>query len=147
MSVRDIIKEFKKTDQYAGVEIEYKFPKAGPPSKNDLIIQLSSTSFDDLKLSARSIRDWASNYASLEQINDSAPKPGIDWQIEIRRDDASRFNADTTMVGNTIQFMTNGLKLADIYLMTRQKRYCCSLSGNERDIGRLKKLRVKQRAV
>ncbi|MCY9843719.1 efflux RND transporter permease subunit [Vibrio caribbeanicus] len=146
VSVRDIIKELKKkTDQYAGVEIEYKFPKAGPPSKNDLIIQLSSMSFDDLNLSARLIRDWASHYASLEQINDSAPKPGIDWQVEIRRDDASRFNADTTMVGNTIQFMTNGLQIGG-YLpddASEEVDIVVRYPGDKRDIGRLEKLRVK----
>ncbi|MGI3027405.1 efflux RND transporter permease subunit, partial [Vibrio cholerae] len=45
--VKTIIEELKQvTDQFAGVEIEYKFPDAGPPSEHDLVIELSARSPD-----------------------------------------------------------------------------------------------------
>lgn len=66
-------------------------------------------------------------------------------EIDIRRDDAARFGADATLVGNTVQFVTNGLKIGDylpddndeqVYILVR-------FPEEHRDIGRFDELRVK----
>ncbi|MGR5456468.1 efflux RND transporter permease subunit, partial [Vibrio alfacsensis] len=72
-------------------------------------------------------------------------KPGIDWQIDISRDDASRFAADATLVGNTVQFVTNGLKIGD-YLpddSTEEVDILVRFPSDKRDIGRFDELRIK----
>ena len=112
--VKTIIDELKQTtDQYAGVEIEYKFPDAGPPVEHDLVIEMSTRITGELDRAAKMVRHWADAYPAFTNISDTSSKEGIDWQIDIRRDDASRFLADATLVGNTVQFVTNGLKLGD----------------------------------
>ncbi|HAS8147565.1 TPA: hypothetical protein I7668_22845, partial [Vibrio vulnificus] len=41
--VKEIIDELKQTTStFSGVEIEYKFPDAGPPVEHDLVIEMSS---------------------------------------------------------------------------------------------------------
>ncbi|PMH93716.1 efflux RND transporter permease subunit, partial [Vibrio cyclitrophicus] len=113
-SVKAIIEELKvQTDQYAGVEIEYKFPDAGPPVENDLVIELSAKTPEQLNQAAKIVRNWADGNQALTNISDTASKDGIDWKVDIRRDDAARFSADATLVGNTVQFVTNGLKIGD----------------------------------
>ncbi|MBJ2144970.1 efflux RND transporter permease subunit [Vibrio sp. IB15] len=145
-SVKAIIEELKqKTDQYAGVEIEYKFPDAGPPVENDLVIELSAKTPEQLNLAAKIVRSWADGNQTLTNISDTASKDGIDWKVDIRRADAARFAADATVVGNTVQFVTNGLKIGD-YLpddSAEEVDILVRYPNDKRDIGRFDQLRVK----
>ncbi|NVN81942.1 MULTISPECIES: efflux RND transporter permease subunit [unclassified Vibrio] len=145
-SVKVIIDELKvKTDQYAGVEIEYKFPDAGPPVENDLVIELSAKTPEQLNQVAKIVRSWADGNQALTNISDTASKDGIDWKVDIRRDDAARFAADATLVGNTVQFVTNGLKIGD-YLpddSSEEVDILVRYPNDKRDIGRFDQLRVK----
>ncbi|CAK2077774.1 multidrug efflux pump [Vibrio crassostreae] len=145
-SVKAIIDELKvQTDQYAGVEIEYKFPDAGPPVENDLVIELSAKTPEQLNQAAKIVRNWAEGNQALTNINDTASKDGIDWKVDIRRDDAARFAADATLVGNTVQFVTNGLKIGD-YLpddSSEEVDILVRYPNDKRDIGRFDQLRVK----
>ncbi|WP_186171219.1 efflux RND transporter permease subunit [Vibrio chagasii] len=145
-SVKAIIEELKdQTDQYAGVEIEYKFPDAGPPVENDLVIELSAKTPEQLNQAAKIVRSWADGNQALTNISDTASKDGIDWKVDIRRDDAARFAADATLVGNTVQFVTNGLKIGD-YLpddSAEEVDILVRYPNDKRDIGRFDQLRVK----
>ncbi|MEZ8446608.1 efflux RND transporter permease subunit [Vibrio splendidus] len=145
-SVKAIIEELKvHTDQYAGVEIEYKFPDAGPPVENDLVIELSAKTPEQLNQAAKIVRNWADGNQALTNISDTASKDGIDWKVDIRRDDAARFSADATLVGNTVQFVTNGLKIGD-YLpddSSEEVDILVRYPSDKRDIGRFDQLRVK----
>ncbi|OED62616.1 acriflavin resistance protein [Vibrio tasmaniensis ZS-17] len=145
-SVKAIIDELKvQTDQYAGVEIEYKFPDAGPPVENDLVIELSAKTPEQLNQAAKIVRNWADGNQALTNISDTASKDGIDWKVDIRRDDAARFAADATLVGNTVQFVTNGLKIGD-YLpddSSEEVDILVRYPSDKRDIGRFDQLRVK----
>ena len=38
--------------------------------------------------------------------------PGIEWRLTVDREAAARFGADVLSVGNAVQMITNGLKLA-----------------------------------
>jgi len=144
--VVDIIDELKKTtEKFSGVEIEYKFPDAGPPSEHDVVIELSGNNAENLALAAKKVRHWADGYGAFTNISDSSSKPGIDWRIDIHRDDASRFAADATLVGNTVQFVTNGLKIGD-YLpddANEEVDILVRYPEDKRDIGRFDQLRVK----
>lgn len=144
--VKTIIEELKQqTDHYAGVEIEYKFPDAGPPVAHDLVIEMSARIPGELDNAAKLVRQWADNHPAFTNISDTSSKEGIDWQIDIRRDDASRFAADATLVGNTVQFVTNGLKIGD-YLpddATEEVDILVRYPEEKRDIGRFDQLRVK----
>ncbi|CCN45214.1 Multidrug efflux transporter VexF [Vibrio nigripulchritudo MADA3029] len=147
--VKVIIDELREaTDKFAGVEIEYKFPDAGPPVENDLVIEMSSRIPSGLDDAAKIVRHWADSYPAFTNLNDTSSKEGIDWQIDIRRDDASRFAADATLVGNTVQFVTNGLKIGD-YLpddANEEVDILVRFPEDKRDIGRFDQLRVKTQA-
>ncbi|MEH0742030.1 efflux RND transporter permease subunit [Vibrio cholerae] len=147
--VKTIIEELKaQTDHYAGVEIEYKFPDAGPPVEHDLVIEMSARIPTELDSAAKVVRHWADGYEAFTNVSDTSSKEGIDWQIDIRRDDASRFLADATLVGNTVQFVTNGLKLGD-YLpddANEEVDILVRYPAEKRDIGRFDQLKVKTAA-
>lgn len=143
-----IIEELRQTTQhFPGIEVEYAFPNAGPPVEHDVVIELSllEGTQDKLQQAAILVRQWAETNPAFTNLSDSIDKPGIDWSINIKRDDASRFGADALLLGNTIQLMTNGMKISD-YLPDHQNQEVDILVrylAEYRDIGGFDTLRVK----
>ncbi|OBT17260.1 acriflavin resistance protein [Vibrio sp. UCD-FRSSP16_10] len=144
--IKDIIEELRsQTDQFAGVEIEYKFPDAGPPVENDLVIEVTARDAHLIDASAKKIRLWADSNPALTNVSDNSSKEGIDWTIDVDRADAARFGADASLVGNTVQFVTNGLRVGD-YLpddTDDEVDILVRYPEDKRDIGRFDELRVK----
>lgn len=97
----------------AGLDIEIAVDQNGPQSGKDLQIQLSSRYPELLNEAALKIRSALDDNDKFTAVSDSAPKPGIEWQLKVNRSDAARFGADATLVGSTVQFVTNGLKIGE----------------------------------
>ncbi|MDD1794183.1 efflux RND transporter permease subunit [Enterovibrio sp. ZSDZ42] len=144
--VKEIIEELReKTDDLSGLELEFKKPDAGPPSEHDLSIEVTATNSADIESAAKQVRDLLAQNTAFTNFSDTLTKPGIDWSIDINRTDAARFGADATVVGNTVQFVTNGLKIGD-YLpddSTDEVDILVRYPEDKRDIGRFDELRVK----
>ena len=144
--VKEIIAKLReKTADLAGIELEFKYPQAGPPSEHDLVIEISGTNDKEMSDAVKQIRLWVESEPAFTNISDSASKPGIDWEININRDDAARFGGDATLVGNTVQFVTNGLKIGE-YLpddTDEEVDILVRYPQSKRDIGRFDELRVK----
>jgi multidrug efflux pump len=97
----------------SGMDIEISPDQNGPQSGKDLQIQLSSRFPELLGEAALKIRTVLDNNEKFTSVSDTAPKPGIEWQLKVNRADAARFGADATLVGSTVQFLTNGLKIGE----------------------------------
>jgi len=100
-----------RTDMLAGVEIELKKDQAGPPSGKDLQIELSSRYPALLQGAADKLHHALAGKPYFINLEDDGEKPGIEWQFKINRADAARYGADATLLGSSVQFLTNGLKL------------------------------------
>lgn len=144
--IKDIIAEMReKTADIAGIELEFKFPQAGPPSAHDVVIEVSGNNTEDMNDAVRQVRYWLESHQAFTNISDSADKEGIDWEININRDDAARFGGDATLVGNTVQFVTNGLKIGDFLPDDTDEEVdiLVRYPEDKRDFGRFDELRVK----
>ncbi|AMG31040.1 AcrB/AcrD/AcrF family protein [Grimontia hollisae] len=144
--VKEIIEELRdKTADLAGLELEFKKPDAGPPSDHDLSIEVSAADNSLIAPAAKQIRALLEQDPAFTNYSDTLTKPGIDWAIDIDREDAARFGADALLVGNTVQFVTNGLKIGD-YLpddANEEVDILVRYPEEKRDIGRFDELRVK----
>ena len=110
----DVLKETQsRLKGMAGIDIEITPDQNGPQSGKDLQIQLSSRFPELLDEAALKIRTALDNNDKFTSVSDTASKPGIEWQLKVNRADAARFGADATLVGSTVQFITNGLKIGD----------------------------------
>ncbi|UXI00081.1 efflux RND transporter permease subunit [Photobacterium sp. TY1-4] len=144
--IKDIIAELReKTADLAGIELEFTSPDAGPPSEHDLLIEVSGNNSTEMSQTVQLIRRWIESQPAFTNISDSDNKPGIDWEINIARDDAARFGGDATLVGNTVQFVTNGLKIGE-YLPNdtdEEVDILVRYPQDKRDIGQFNELRIK----
>lgn len=133
------------TSELAGVEIEIRKDENGPGGGKDLSIELSSKFPDVLNEEARHIRNAIENDGAFVNVDDSASKPGIEWQLKLNRADAARFGADATMLGANVQMVTNGLKLGEYRPddVDDEIDIRVRFPADKRDLGRLETLRVK----
>jgi multidrug efflux pump len=96
-----------------GLDIEIAPDQNGPQSGKDLQIQLSSRFPELLNEATLKVRAALQENDKFTSISDTSSKPGIEWQLKVNRSNAARFGADATLVGSTVQFVTNGLKIGE----------------------------------
>lgn len=46
-------------------------------------------------------------------IEDSRPLPGLEWRVDINREEAARYGADVATLGAAVQMLTTGLLVAE----------------------------------
>jgi multidrug efflux pump len=111
-SAAEIIADIQtRTKDLPGVEIELKKDQAGPPTGKALQIELSSRYPELLQAAADKLHHVLATKPYLINLEDDGEKPGIEWQFQINRADAARYGADATLLGSSVQFLTNGLML------------------------------------
>jgi len=99
------------TSDIPGIIIEKSEAMMGPTSGIDIQIEFASNDRDALKSSVIAISRMMTNHPDLADVSDNLPLNGIEWQIDVDRESASRFGADMSSVGSSIRMITNGLKV------------------------------------
>ncbi len=75
-------------------------------------IQLSSSFPELLEPAIAELNGLFQQDGGLVDVEDSRPLPGIEWEIKVDREQAARFGADVTSVGNAIKLVTNGINIS-----------------------------------
>ncbi|GAB2687186.1 efflux RND transporter permease subunit [Aliiglaciecola sp. 3_MG-2023] len=128
-----------------GLDIEVTPDQEGPQSGKDLQIEISSRFPELLNEAALKIRKALDANDKFTSIGDTASKPGIEWQLKVNRSDAARFGADATLVGNTVQFVTTGLRIGEYRPddVDDELDIRVRFPSTDRYIGKLDELRLK----
>jgi multidrug efflux pump len=109
---REILAEVReRTRDLAGLIIETREQEAGPPVGKPVQIELSSRYPELLPRAVQQVQAGFQEIGGLIDVTDSRSVPGIEWQIEVDRAEASRFGADITTVGSAVQLVTNGIRI------------------------------------
>ena len=97
-----------------GVRAEIVTIEQGPPVGKEIQVELAGENLDLLFLEAERIRAFMeTEMTGLIDIDDTAPIPGIEWQINVDRAQAAMFGANMTEIGAAIQLLTNGIFMGD----------------------------------
>jgi len=103
----------ERTADIAGIIVEPEAQDPGLSSGKPVQIEISSRRPELLPDAVAKIRAGLEQIGGLVDITDTRPIPGIEWRLRVDRDQAARFGADITTVGNAIQLVTNGIKIGD----------------------------------
>ncbi len=103
----------KRVADIPGLQIETRMPEVGPATGKPIDIEVSATDNEVLRRSVGLIRAELETIPGVINAEDTAPLPGIEWQLKVDRAEAAKFGADVTLVGSIIQLVTNGIKLGD----------------------------------
>ena len=97
-----------------GARAEVVSLEQGPPVGKEIQIELSGDELEPLFAEAARIRSFMENeMTGLIDIDDTAPVPGIEWEIEVDRARAAMMGASMAEIGTAIQLMTNGVFMGD----------------------------------
>lgn len=106
----EIIDDMKqRTANIVGIGIEISKEEQGPPRGKDVVVELSSDVAGLAEVAAATIRQTFDANSDLVRVEDSLPKPGIEWKLEVDTAIAARYGADATLVGQMVQMVTSGL--------------------------------------
>ncbi len=92
-----------------GVRAEMRKVEQGPPVGKDIQIQIAGDDLAILARETRRISAFLKSIEGLQDVDDTAPVPGIEWELKLDRGKAAMMGADLTSVGAAIQLVTNGV--------------------------------------
>ncbi|WP_300542819.1 efflux RND transporter permease subunit [Maricaulis sp.] len=127
-----------------GVIVEVRPFQQGPPVGKDIQVELRSDDAAALEQAARLVRSRVDAMEGTTDIEDTLPLPGVEWRLDVDREEAGRFGADVAQVGAAVQLVTTGTLVgryrpddADEEVDIRVR-----FPDADRDISRLDDLRV-----
>lgn len=100
------------TRDIPGVVLEFREQQMGPTGGKPVELQLWGGDEGALALATERLRAAMAALGGFVDIEDNRSLPGIEWRLEVDREAAARLGADVLSVGNAVQLVTNGLKLA-----------------------------------
>ncbi|WP_438464980.1 efflux RND transporter permease subunit [Marinomonas sp. PE14-40] len=103
----------EETDKIPGIIVEAEVKQDGPQSGTDIELELSSDYSELLNLTADRLVEELGQRNEIVTVNDDRSLPGIEWQIDIDRAQAQRFDVSVATLGNAIKLVTNGITLSD----------------------------------
>ncbi|MFI8744259.1 efflux RND transporter permease subunit [Pseudomonas sp. NPDC077186] len=110
---KDILAEMsRRTAGIPGVRLEFRKQEQGPTDGKPVKLQISALDPALSEQWVERIRGEMTRLGGFADIEDDRALPGIEWRIKVDREAAARFGADVLSVGNAVQMITNGLKLA-----------------------------------
>ena len=113
-TANEILSEIReRTAPLAGIRVETRFPRAGPPVGKPVALQLTSRDPERLAAEAARVAGFFRSLSGLKDIEDGRPIPGIEWEIGVDRIQAAKFGLDVTTIGQFVQLVTRGLKISD----------------------------------
>ena len=98
-----------KTASIPGVHIEVREQQGGPSSGKDIMIDVGSDDYVSLAQVTGTIREHMDKMKELRDVEDTRPLPGIEWDLDINREMASRAGANAQSIGTAVQLVTNGI--------------------------------------
>jgi len=91
-----------------GLLMEVEVLAEGPPTGKDVSIELTSDNLDHLNKATRALSAYMSSSKALIEVENTMPLPGIEWQLDIDREEAGRLGLDVNTIGAAVQFVTEG---------------------------------------
>ena len=102
-----------RTADLAGIVLEVRKEEMGPPVGKAIQVEMSAPEPELLPGAVEQMRAGLESIEGLVDVTDTRPIPGIEWQMRVDREEASRFGVDVNIVGSTIRLITNGIKAGE----------------------------------
>jgi len=110
----NILRRIKeKADKLGGIVIETNKNEKGPSSDKPIELEISGGTQAELAESVAILEKAMNDAGGYRNIEDSAPLPGIEWEVEVDKSQAAKFGLSLYEIGNSIRMITNGMKVGE----------------------------------
>ena len=111
---KDILRDLKnQTDKFPGIYIEFIEKKDGPPKDRDIEIYIVNNDLNFLSKDTLNLFNFIKEQTWIKNIDSDINNPGIEWELEIDREQADKHGVDIQTIGDAIQMLTHGLKVTE----------------------------------
>lgn len=101
----------QRTADIPGIVIETQKKKNGPSSGAKIQLQLTGDNPANIEAMLMQVKAIFMKDEELIDIRDDLPLDGIDWRMDINREEAVRFGTNIASVGSMIRMVTGGQKV------------------------------------
>ena len=101
-----------RTADIPGIVLEFREQEQGPSGGKPVKLQIGALEPAKADRFVERLRASMLSIGGFKDIEDDRALPGIEWRLKVDREAAARFGADVLSVGNAVQMVSNGLKLA-----------------------------------
>ena len=101
----------ERTADIPGIIIETNVKEEGPSAGSAIQLEISGVYREVLVQVVKQIRIELDKDPELRDIKDSRPLEGIEWELDVDREAASRMGASIASVGSLVKMVTSGLTL------------------------------------
>jgi multidrug efflux pump len=109
-----IIEEVRRrTAGIPGVSITVTEQEQGPTQGKPIQLRLFGSETATLEKAAGQARALMGEIGGFTDVEDTTDVPGVEWRIGVDRESAARFGVDIATLGQAVQLLTQGLKLAE----------------------------------
>ncbi|WEX10635.1 efflux RND transporter permease subunit [Chelativorans sp. AA-79] len=110
----EIIQEVReRTADIPGVRIAANEQEMGPGQGKPVQLHILGRDLQTMEQATAKVRSLMQDLGGFTDIEDDTAVPGVEWRINVDRESAARFGADVTTLGQAVQLLTQGLKLAE----------------------------------
>ena len=133
-----------KLDGLAGVDVSITAQQGGPGGGKPIHIEVFNTDLDIAANATAQIIALMQEMGGFVDITDSRPLPGIEWTIQIDRDEAARHGVSIDAIGNMVKLITQGIDISDYRPDDSDDELDIKLrfQRGQRNLDRLEELRI-----
>ncbi len=95
-----------------GIRVEFAANEGGPDGGGKPINIQVSAPVNKLDAAVDQLRSIMREQGGFVDIGDNRALPGVEWRLQVNREEAARYGADVALIGNAIQLITNGIRVA-----------------------------------
>ncbi len=142
---RELLEQVRqRTAHLAGIEVNVQPLQQGPPTGKDLQVEFSSRQWAMVEPALRRVEEKMRSMEGVRDVDTTLPLPGVEWRLRVDRAKAAALGADVTTVGQAVQLVTNGIKLAEYRPDNAEDEVDIRIRypNNERGLQALEELRI-----
>lgn len=95
-----------------GIRVEFVANEGGPDGGGKPINIQVSAPVGKLDDAVDQLSGIMRDQGGFIDVDDNRPLPGVEWRLKVNREQAARYGADVALIGNAIQLVTTGIRVA-----------------------------------
>ncbi|MEF2550893.1 efflux RND transporter permease subunit [Aurantimonas sp. A2-1-M11] len=96
-----------------GITIQVQQEQNGPASGKPVNVKLLGPSLDTLAEGIATTRALMEEIGGFTDVTDTRPLPGVEWQLQVNREEAARYGADVSLLGQAVRLLTAGIEVSN----------------------------------
>lgn len=133
-----------RLDGLGGVDVSITAQQGGPGGGKPIRLEIFNNDLDVAANATEQIIQLMRDMGGFVDITDSRPLPGIEWTVQIDRDEAARHGVSIDAIGDMVKLVTRGVDISDYRPDDSDDEIDITLrfQRGQRNLDRLEELRI-----